>query len=42
MREAIALSLEENNGEGREKEEGDEEELLKQAIALSLEAGDGM
>ena len=32
LREAIALSLEENS----------EEELLKQAIALSLEAGDGM
>ena len=40
LREAIALSLEENNEEG--KEEDDEEELLKQAIALSLEAGDGM
>ena len=25
-----------------EEEENDEEELLKQAIALSLEAGDGM
>ena len=42
MREAIALSLEENNEEDGEKEEDDEEELLKQAIALSLEAGDGM
>ena len=42
MREAIALSLEENNEEDKEKEEDDEEELLKQAIALSLEAGDGM
>ena len=40
MREAIALSLEENKEEG--KEEDDEEELLKQAIALSLEAGDEM
>ena len=40
MREAIALSLEENNEEG--KEEDDEEELLKQAIALSLEAVDAM
>ena len=38
MREAIALSLEENNGEDGEKD--DEEELLKQAISLSLEAGD--
>ena len=37
MREAIALSLEENNEEG--KEEDEEVELLKQAIALSLEAG---
>ena len=42
MREAIALSLEENNEEDEEKEEDDEEELLKQAIALSLEAGDEM
>ena len=42
MREAIALSLEENNEEDKEKEEDDEEELLKQAIALSLEAGEGM
>ena len=42
MREAIALSLEENNGEGGEKDDDDEEELLKQAIALSLEAGDEM
>ena len=42
MREAIALSLEENNEEDGEKEEDDEEELLKQAISLSLEAGDGM
>ena len=40
LREAIALSLEENNEEG--KEEDNEEELLKQAIALSLEAGDEM
>ena len=40
MRKAIALSLEENIEEG--KEEDDEEELLKQAIALSLEAGDDM
>ena len=40
MREAIAVSLEENKEEG--KEEDDEEELLKQAIALSLEAGDEM
>ena len=40
MRKAIALSLEENNEEG--KVEDDEEELLKQAIALSLEAGDEM
>ena len=39
LREAIALSLEENDGEDEEKEEDDEEELLKQAIALSLEAG---
>ena len=37
LREAIALSLEENNEEG--KEEDEEVELLKQAIALSLEAG---
>ena len=42
LREAIALSLEENDGEDEEKEEDDEEELLKQAIALSLEAGEGM
>ena len=42
LREAIALSLEENNEEDGEKEEDDEEELLKQAIAFSLEAGDGM
>ena len=42
MRKAIALSLEENNWEDGEKEEDDEEELLKQAIALSLEAGDEM
>ena len=40
MREAIALSLEENNEEDEEKEEDDEEELLKESIALSLEAGD--
>ena len=40
MRKALALSLEENNEEG--KEEDDEEELPKQAIALSLEAGDEM
>ena len=40
LREAIALSLEENNGEDGEKGEDDEEELLKQAISLSLEAGD--
>ena len=42
LREAIALSLEENNEEDGEKEEDDEEELLKQAIALSLEAGHQM
>ena len=42
MREAIALSLKENNKEDGEKCEDDEEELLKQAIALSLEAGDEM
>ena len=42
LREAIALSLEENNEEDGEKEEDDEEELLKQAIALSMEAGDEM
>ena len=40
LREAIALSLEENNEEDEEKEEDNEEELLKEAIALSLEAGD--
>ena len=42
LREAIALSLEENNEEDEEKEEDNEEELLKEAIALSLEAGDWM
>ena len=40
--QAIALSLEENNWEDGEKEKDDEEELLKQAIALSLEDGDEM
>ena len=42
LREAIALSLEENNEEDGEKEEDDEEELLKQATALSLEARNEM
>ena len=41
LREAIALSLEENNEEDEEKDD-EEEELLKQAIALSLEAEDEM
>ena len=41
MRKALALSLEENNEEGKEEDDNDEE-LLKQAIALSLEAGDEM